>query len=208
MGSEWEVEYISAFWRKHDFLNLNGFMRRLIGQREMNDVIKLNNGYLARPVGYVSDEELEPGAASLANLDRYLAESGAEFLVAVAPDTISKYDPQLPAGMEEYVNEDLDRMIRMLTERGVEVMDFREVIHEDGIDQYTLMYKTDHHWTTRAGFYAYGKLADWIEEKTGYRWMKKYGTLKIIPSPPMRTGIWEVTGREPAACTPGSTTLN
>lgn len=169
MGSEWEVEYISAFWRRNDFLNLNGFMRRFLGQREMNDVIKLNNGYLARPVGYVSDEELEPGAASLANLDRYLTASDAEFLVAVAPDSISKYDPQLPAGMEDYVNDDLDRMIRMLTERGVEAMDFREVIHEDGIDQYTLMYKTDHHWTTRAGFYAYGKLADWIAEKTGVK---------------------------------------
>ena len=148
MGSEWEVEYISAFWRRNDFLNLNGFMRRFLGQREMNDVIKLNNGYLARPVGYVSDEELEPGAASLANLDRYLTASDAEFLVAVAPDSISRYGPQ---------------------ERGVEAMDFREVIHEDGIDQYTLMYKTDHHWTTRAGFYAYGKLADWIAEKTGVK---------------------------------------
>ena len=46
-------------------------------------------------------------------------------------------------------------------------MDFREVIHEDGLDQYTLMYKTDHHWKTTTGFYAYGKLADWIEERTG-----------------------------------------
>lgn len=169
MGSKWEVDYISAFWGKNDFLNLNGLMRRFTGQREMNDVIKLNNGYLARPVGYVSDEELEPGAASLDNLNRYLTASGAKLLVAVAPDSISKYDPQLPAGMEEYVNDDLDRMIRLLTERGVEVMDFREVIHEDGIDQYTMMYRTDHHWTTRAGFYAYGKLADWIEEKTGVK---------------------------------------
>lgn len=169
MGSKWEVDYISAFWGKNAFLNLNGFMRRLTGQREMNDVIKLNNGYLARPVGYVSDEELEPGVASLTDLDRQLDASGAEFLVAVAPDTISKYDPQLPLGVEEYVNDDLDRMIHMLTEEGVEVMDFREEIHEDGIDQYTLMYKTDHHWTTRAGLYAYGKLAEWIEQKTGVK---------------------------------------
>lgn len=169
MGSKWEVDYISTFWRKNDFLNLNGFMRRLMGQREMNDVIKLNNGYLARPVGYVSDGELEPGVASLAELNRYLTASGAEFLVAMAPDTISKYDPQLPVGMEEFVNDDLDRMIHMLAEQGVEVMDLREVIHEDGIDQYTLMYKTDHHWTTRAGFYVYGKLADWIEERTGVK---------------------------------------
>lgn len=169
LGSKGEVEYISVFWGKNNFLNLNGLMRRLTGQREMNEVIKLNNGYLAKPFGYVSDEELEPGVESLVNLNGLLSAADAEFLVAVAPDTISKYDPQLPAGMEEYVNDDLDRMVSMLKEQGINVMDFREEIHEDGIDQYTLMYRTDHHWTTMAGFYAYGKLADWIEEKTGVK---------------------------------------
>ncbi len=32
------------------------------------------------------------------------------------------------------------------------------------IDQYTMMYKTDHHWTTRAGFYAYCKLEDYLTQ--------------------------------------------
>ena len=40
-------------------------------------------------------------------------------------------------------------------------------MHEDGIDQYDMMYRTDHHWTTEAGFYAYGILEGYIVEKTG-----------------------------------------
>lgn len=169
MGSKGEVDYISMFWGKNNFLNLNGLMKRIAGQQEMNEVIRLNNGYLAREYDYISDEELVSGAESLGNLNRYLNASGAVFLVAVAPDTVSKYDPQLPLGMVDNMNDNLDRMIELIREQEVEVMDFREEIHEDGIDQYTLMYKTDHHWTTRAGFYAYGKLADWIEEKTGVK---------------------------------------
>lgn len=169
MGSKAEVDYISMFWGKNNFLNLNGLMKKVMGQQEMNEVVRLNNGYLAKMYDYISDEELEPGAVSLGNLNRYLNTTGAVFLVAVAPDTVSKYDPQLPAGMVDYVNDNLDRMVNMIREQGVEVLDFREEIYEDGIDQYTLMYKTDHHWNTRAGFYAYGKLADWIEEKTGVR---------------------------------------
>lgn len=167
LGSKGETEYISNFWGKVNFLNLNGFMRNLTGQREMNGIIKLNNGYLFTPFDYVSDEELEQRTAALANLNRFLSESDTEMLVAIAPDTTSKYDPQIPPGTEEYVNDNLDRLVPMLEEQGLEVMDFRELIHEDGIDQYTMMYKTDHHWTTEAGFYAYGKIADWIGEKTG-----------------------------------------
>lgn len=167
LGSKGEIEYISNFWGKNCFLNLNGLMRNFTGQREMNGIVRLNNGYLFTPFDHVSDEVLEQRAASLANLNRFLDASDTELLVAVTPDTTSKYDPQVPLGTEEYVNDNLDRLLPMLEAQGVNVMDFREVIHEDGIDQYTMMYRTDHHWTTRAGFYAYGKIADWIEEKTG-----------------------------------------
>lgn len=167
LGSKGEVEYIANFWGKISFLNLNGFMRNLLGQKEMNGIVKLNNGYLFAPTDYIDDETLELRAASLANLNRLLSRTHAEFLVAIAPDTTCKYDPQVPPGTEEYVNDNLDRLIPMIEEQGISVMDIREVIHEDGIDQYTMMYKTDHHWKTTTGFYVYGKLADWIKERTG-----------------------------------------
>lgn len=169
LGSKGETEYISNFWGKTNFLNLNGLMRNLTGQHEMNDIVKLNNGYLFTPFDYVGDEELAQRAEALANLNQYLSAADTELLVAITPDTTSKYDPQVPVGIPSYCNDNLDRLIPMLEEKGVDVMDFREVIHEDGIDQYTMMYKTDHHWTTKAGFYAYGKIADWIEEKTGVK---------------------------------------
>lgn len=167
LGSKGEVEYVSAFLGKFHFLNLNGLMRNLTGQREMNEIVKLNNGYLFMCNIYCSDEELESRAASLENLKRYLAKSDTELLVAIAPDTISKYDPQMPYGIVDYTNDNLDRLVPMLEERRINVMDIREVMYEDGLDQYTMMFKTDHHWTPRTGFYVYGKIADWIEEKTG-----------------------------------------
>lgn len=167
LGSKGEMEYLSNFWGKNIFLNLNGFMRNLTGQREMNGIVKLNNGYLFTAFDYVSDEELSDRAEALAALDKYLSDSHIELLVAIAPDTSSKYDPEVPMGVPSYFNDNVDRLVSMLKDKNLEVMDFREVIHNDGIDQYDFMYKTDHHWTTEAGFYAYGKIADWIEEKTG-----------------------------------------
>lgn len=167
LGSKGETDYVSNFWGKVGFLNLNGFMRNLTAQREMNGVVKMDNGYLYLPYDSMSDEDMEQRVESLANLNRFLSASDREFLFAITPDTVSKYDSQIPFGNTYTVNDDMDRLIPMLEEQGIEVMDIREEIHEDGIDQYDLMFKTDHHWTPRAGFYVYGKLADWIEENTG-----------------------------------------
>lgn len=57
--------------------------------------------------------------------------------------------------------------MEMVVEYGIDSIDFREVMYEDGLDQYDMMYKTDHHWTTEAGFYAYQKILKWVEENAG-----------------------------------------
>ena len=56
--------------------------------------------------------------------------------------------------------------MEMVSEYGIEKLDFREEMYADGINQYDMMYRTDHHWTTEAGFYAYTKLSKWIQDKT------------------------------------------
>lgn len=164
LGSKGETDYISNFWGKLQFVNFNGLMRNILGQHEMNGVVKLNNGYLLTTFGFLSDEEIEERALTLKNFNDYLKSSDTKLLFAVTPYTSSKYDPQLPIGIEDYGNYNLDRFVMALRDKGVDVMDFREVMYEDGIDQYSMMYKTDHHWTTQAGFYAYTKVLEWIKE--------------------------------------------
>lgn len=85
----------------------------------------------------------------------------------MTPYTLSKYDDQLPEGVNDYGNSVIDRMAAYARNQGIDVIDFREEMHNDGIDQYSLMYRTDHHWTTEAGVYAYGIYEKYIKEKTG-----------------------------------------
>ena len=66
LGSKGETDYVSHFWGKVGFLNLNGFMRNLTAQREMNGVVKMDNGYLYLPYDSMSDEDMEQRVESLA----------------------------------------------------------------------------------------------------------------------------------------------
>ena len=165
LGSKAETKFATNFFNKFNFINLNGAVRAGLGQREMNGVVKLNNGYLLTTIGYISNEDLAPCAENIYNIQQYLSQKGIEFIYAFTPYTSSKYDTELPLGVEDFGNDNLDRLYSLLQERKIAPVDFREELYNDGIDQYTMMYKTDHHWNTEMGFYAFKKLVPLIEEK-------------------------------------------
>lgn len=158
LGSKLETDIATTFFGKTSFVNYNGALNRLLGHREMNGVVKLNNGYLFSPWDYEEEEKLQNNADKVIELKEYLDERGIELLYVIPPYASSKYDPQLPAGVSDYGNDTLDRFSAMLQEGGVELVDIRETMRDDGINAYDMMYRTDHHWTSRAGFYAYTKI--------------------------------------------------
>lgn len=160
-----ENDYISNFWGKMQFVNFNGVLKNLLNQQEMNGVVKLNNGYLFTPIASCPKEDLQEYANEVINLNEYLKIKNIPFLYATTPYTCSKYDPQLPIGINDFGNENIDYFLDTLKNNGVCTMDFRELMYEDGINQYDMMYKTDHHWTTQAGFYAYKKIADYLQDQ-------------------------------------------
>ncbi|MBQ0027097.1 MAG: hypothetical protein KBS96_00700 [Lachnospiraceae bacterium] len=166
-GSKLEMDIASNFFGQFEFVNINGLFHRILGQREMNEVVKLKNGHLYHPIGYVDDETLEKYADRVALFDKYLESRGTDLIYIMTPYQICPYHDYLPEGIEEYGNSDVDRMFAYLDVRGVDTLDIRKRMHDDGIDQCDMIYITDHHWTTQAGFYAYGLLEDYIKDKTG-----------------------------------------
>lgn len=162
-----ELDYITNFCGKMQFVNLNGAARSLLHESEMNGVIKLNNGYLAMPMDSIPEEQLYQRAEQISYFQMQLAEYDIPLLYVMTPYVIAKYDPQLPAGETEYGNQNMDIFLADLEELGVGYMDLREEIYLDGINQYDLWYKTDHHWTTEGGFYAYTKIENRLEGLLG-----------------------------------------
>ncbi|MBQ9644348.1 MAG: hypothetical protein IJV26_09965 [Lachnospiraceae bacterium] len=171
-----DTDFTASFAGSRFFINLNGLMRRAAGQREMNEVVKLDNGYLAGTMEDLDDWLLEQNADKTAYAAHRLKEMGVPFLYVATPETIAPQDSNvftqdgvLPAGLEDYGNINMDVFVQRLSGSDAEVMDLRALMREDGIDPYSLMYRTDHHWTTEGGFYAFTKIAEWVEKKTGKR---------------------------------------
>ena len=164
-----EAAYTANLYGKTEYVDLNGALHTVLGQREMNDVVKLNNGYLVQTIKPENQEQLAGRAQKTAELDRYLKKRGIDFLYVSTPYTVSKYDSQLPAGEKDYGNENIDIFLNELNERNVECLDLRESMNEEGKGQYDYFFKTDHHWTTEGGFLAYKKICEYMQENLEYK---------------------------------------
>ncbi len=162
-----DTDIANNFFAQFSFVNLNGLMARLTGERELNRVVRMDNGYLNVTTSLADEEKVMHDAEDIIALNDHLTQKGVLFIYIVPTATSSKYDPQMPAYFEDHSNENLDRMAGLLKDGGVYVVDMRDELEKDGIDSYEMMYRTDHHWTTGMGFYTYRKLADIIEKELG-----------------------------------------
>ncbi|MCR4740150.1 MAG: hypothetical protein K5886_07805 [Lachnospiraceae bacterium] len=158
--TKFESDYETYFIGKYTFLDLNGGARRLLKQREMNKIVKLDNGYLHDPVIYTTDEELEKYAASVVRLRDYLASKDIKLVYFSTP-----YLPNedlLPAGVRDYGASNVDRFEKLLNASGIDTLNFDKMLADEGLSYYDHVYRTDHHWTTMAGFRAYNGLESYL----------------------------------------------
>lgn len=149
-------------WNKDYYVEYYGLAASLLGQPELNEVIKLNNGYLSSVEAEVSKSQLEQDALDLVRLKEYLEDRGSRLLYVQSPFKIDKYDESLPLGVEDYSNRNLDYFLECLEKENVDVIDVRQEMHDDGLNQYEYFFRTDHHWTPEGGFYAFDKITEYI----------------------------------------------
>lgn len=147
---------------KEQLVTLNGGVQRLLGKREVNERYRMDNGHLT----YVIPElDVSAIAENTVSFSQALAERDLPFLYVNLLFKIDETDKQLPAGVEDFSNENADRFLALLRQRGVDCLDLRELEKEERLDHYSLFFRTDHHWTPETGLWAAGRVAAALAER-------------------------------------------
>ena len=82
------------------------------------------------------------------------------------PDKYIKGYTEFPKGIPyNFANETADNLIKGIKDIGIDTIDFREDLLDNGIAKEDLFFKTDHHWTIETAFWAYTKLVDELNYK-------------------------------------------
>lgn len=150
-----EYTFNDSFPAKGFLITVNGGLQRMLGARNLNYRVLQNNGHLT----YTIDrEEVSGFAADTLVFAEALEARGIPFVYVNAPFKVCAEDKQLPVGIEDWSNENVDDFLNILRENEVDVLDLRASMRQDGLDHYSHFYRTDHHWTAEAGFWAVSKI--------------------------------------------------
>ena len=160
---------MDSYFILHDCaIDTYGAVQKFMGKTLIDDVdpnynvVKLNNGYLTFKANGNSDSnELKE---YLIDINNVCKENNADFLY-VKKLGKGTYDTNLLPKYFPYRFSDNFQTVKIdMINSGINVLDLNDVIAEEGIDKYSLFYKTDHHWTTEAGLWAAGIIAERINE--------------------------------------------
>ncbi len=164
-----ETDLAQGFAHKYLFVDMNGLAHKVLLQRTMNDVVLLDNGHGSELFDQTdfSEKGIGANADSLARFSEWLGAKDIHLTFMLEPYKCEKGSNHLPDGLSDYSNELSDGFLNALDNRGVNYLDIRECIKEDGKDYYSLFLKTEHHWKPEGGFFAFTELCRYLETQYG-----------------------------------------
>lgn len=164
-----DEDFTANLWKHKEFIDLNGFMAKTLhinGLYSDMGMYVTNDHYIVSASDCTStDFEVQ----EVVDFRDFLEENGISLLYVNEP---TKYtDDTLllrEFGIETYSNRNADLFLRRIREAGVNTIDLRDNLKEEGRDVTDLFYRTDHHWTVPTGLWASKIIAEGLRDYCGY----------------------------------------
>ena len=156
---------------KMEFIEAYSYVQLLLDKREYNNfnVIKDENGFLQYASFFrEQDTKIFDYALRVKRLQDYANANGTEVLFVVTP---SKYDYKntvLREGLS--VNDPsstVNELMFDLNRLGVKTLNLSETMPNNEMPYEDIFFRTDHHWTVPAAFYATGTIVDTFKDEFG-----------------------------------------
>ncbi|MCQ2519790.1 MAG: hypothetical protein MJ107_04565 [Lachnospiraceae bacterium] len=151
-------------------VRLNGAFLKAMGTRSYYDnqygMSITRDGYI---VGQYNRTTTDYEVAQMISFKEFLDEKGIRLLyVSESTKYIDDSFYSKEFGAESYINRNADLFLERIGEAGIDYLDLRDKIAEEGLDSQQMFYRTDHHWTVPAAFWAASKVAEKLNESGGY----------------------------------------
>lgn len=153
-----------AFFNKNMFIDIYGFVQRIMGKRVVSDsdpvrdVIKDKDGFLH----YVYPEiDMTAYVKALKELKTHTDNLNIPMLYIQAPSKVQEGITEFPKYIEDYSNRNADSLLGMISE-DIPIMDLRELKNE--------FFRTDSHWTIETAYRAYAYVIKRLQKDYPGEW--------------------------------------
>ncbi|MCR5272937.1 MAG: hypothetical protein K6E13_08140 [Lachnospiraceae bacterium] len=198
--AELETMMTDEAYERMDFVELFSLANVLMDKREINDFsyIKDETGSLHYASFYRErDTEMFEYAMRVMRLKEYVSQYGTDVLFVIAPSKYVKSESVLRTGMP--INDPetkVDELLFYLNRLDVDTLDLNQYIPCDEVPYEEAFFKTDHHWTAKAAFYATQVLCNTLNDSYGYGLdIENYLTEDVYSTVTYRQGMLGSMGR-------------
>ena len=170
MTKEIAENYVSSkLWLRSDFINCNGLFARMTGRRAYNQTMLMNNGMLnygSETFSEAPDETLEINLSdSVLQLSDFLQTKNIPLFFVLAPVKEDLEGELLPKPFHNYQNDTGNHLLELLSDKGVDTLDLRPYVSQNGESSGKYFYRTDHHWNGDGALQGFGILMDELKNR-------------------------------------------
>jgi hypothetical protein len=161
------LEFEEGIAMRDSFINAFGFVQRAMGKHEVDnyDIIKDEQGYLHRASEDRSGR-IGEFMENATDLYEFTQSKGMDFLLIETSSTFVTGVTQMPPGVKDYSDRNMDLFIAELDKAKIPYLDVRELF--EGLREDEIRYKTDHHWAVPLAFKTFGATSDYLNDNYGY----------------------------------------
>lgn len=134
-------------------------------------IVNLEEGYLSYAM---NEKDVEPLVERMMDFQQFLNQENIPLLYVQAPSKLSPEGEELPAGVSDYSNDTIKKMVEGLEKAGIDTFNCTEWLMEQPEEYHDLFYKTDHHWTTETAFRIAGAMAEYLNEEYQFEFPLEY----------------------------------
>ncbi len=168
---ELDAEITENLYKRMNFIEGYAYVQTLLGKRESNNFsyIKDEDGFLHYASFFREEEkDLFEYALRLKRMQDYVSQNGTKLIFVVTPGKYVQGETHLRSGMPiNDPNGVVDETLFYMNRLGIETLDLRENLPNKDLSYQETFFRTDHHWTIPAAFYATKVLVETIEERFG-----------------------------------------
>lgn len=154
-----------------NLIEIYGFVQVLLDKREFNNFtsIKDESGSLHYSTFYRErSDDYRENALRLRRLQDYVEKYGTKVMLVITPSKYNRKYVRLRMGLSPNDPDSVvDELLFYANQFGITTLDLRDSFPNNELDYPHTFFKTDHHWTVPAAFYASKVLRDKMNEEYG-----------------------------------------
>lgn len=168
--SDMELVMESAVPKKDGIREIYGAINRIISPYEIaidgGAIVKDETGFLQRID--ISPYDIKEAENKIIELRDICNENDVQFAYISYPSKVNSFNVKQFYGIDTNEEEMRTDFLNTLEENQINVLNIRKLLEEKGYTIKEMFYKTDHHWTTKAGLFAAREMARYFKDYFSY----------------------------------------